>query len=656
MAVEGSPSVPSVLYEEDLRVEEEAIQFLKAQTELVDRLKAENEKNQTLIASLYKQLEQQRARNTELADLQQELRWLEERAKQQEDQRAEKEGRNAAKIEHLEGALTRTRREAEELGQQVQDRDERIRELATEIKGFRDFLRKAESTQREAERRVKAAEEMKVQAVAEARERAAAAEEKALQRIQDTEAVASGHEEECRRLVGLLESARKDVQQRSYSLSMSQEKCEILQKSLEESERKRQEALTALATTRSDLQRSAEEAAELHEKLSSFEEDSAKLQAQQQNHREEVDGLKRAHAETEMAVRQESRGWQTRCEILEQELLRCWEEVRRLQAEENEARRAHERFLLRRREILQRRTAAETHLNHALSTALKTAASPVPSPRRPLSPQPSASRTAPLPHGSTWGGGARGERPLSAGGARGVGHRGSLLSPPPSVPAPVFATAFPSLSASPLHSPLRPNGTAHPPVSVPSGRETERQNAVQAEVTGAFLFGDGIPSVSAPPPVSGLSVSVKAVSREALESLYERAATTSQGAPPQPQAGAGPAPDAAAEALEGGGGKGEREAVGGTTSRVEREKEREGFTISSGEDSGQMLQGGDGGRVSGGVQSAAKGRDRDWLYERGEMDEREGGRNREKERGGARGHVQGEREEDGRGGGGGFKV
>jgi hypothetical protein len=111
---------PLALFEEDLRVEEEAVSFLKTQTKLVERLKVENEKKDKMIERLCQQLAERDRGRSELQELYGELRGLEDKLRLREEQQAKREGELAARIDHLKGTEGRLRETNKDLERELQ--------------------------------------------------------------------------------------------------------------------------------------------------------------------------------------------------------------------------------------------------------------------------------------------------------------------------------------------------------------------------------------------------------------------------------------------------------------------------------------------------------------------------------------------------------
>ncbi len=84
-----------------MKVEEEAVSFLRTQTKLVERLKQENERKDRTIEKLKLQLSERQRGRAELQELYGELRGLEDKLRHREELQAKREGELTARIEHL---------------------------------------------------------------------------------------------------------------------------------------------------------------------------------------------------------------------------------------------------------------------------------------------------------------------------------------------------------------------------------------------------------------------------------------------------------------------------------------------------------------------------------------------------------------------------
>eukprot|EP00388_Colpodella_angusta_P013967 GDKJ01034955.1.p1 GENE.GDKJ01034955.1~~GDKJ01034955.1.p1 ORF type:complete len:672 (-),score=162.00 GDKJ01034955.1:151-2166(-) len=364
--------------QEDLDAEEEAIKFLQTQTKLVERLKRElreqNLENERLRGRIGKQ-EQERA---EVAALYDELRELESRYRKREEEQARREGESAARQEHFEALRNEQKVLLISLEKDLELSEQRNSQVEQDLKNTRDQLLASESRNAASS----ASYRQQITALEAECEKAHLELESVNARY---ESLRPTFDEETRRLREALDEARRDADEKLFDLSKLEEKNALLMQTRTELEVRAQQALARAREARSEADARRNEMLTLEEELRKAQETIAHLKVEVDtcSHREKVQ--KTAFEQREKRLQDETLRWAEKCAELENDLLRCWQEVKRAQEEELEARRVQDALTAKRLEALQRRHAAEERLRDALVevvTDISPARAGPPSPHR----------------------------------------------------------------------------------------------------------------------------------------------------------------------------------------------------------------------------------------------------------------------------------
>lgn len=356
----GSPSRnTSKWIQEDLDAEEEAIKFLHTQTKLVERLKKELREQNVEIERLKGRLGKQDQERAEVAALYDELRELEQRYRRREEEQARKEGESAAHQEHFEALRNEQKALLQSLEKDLDMSEQRNVVLEQELRQTRELLSSAESRN--------AANSSQF------RQQIAQLESQCEKYNLELESVNARYEsckptfeEETKRLREALDDARRDADDKLYELSKLEAKNALLMQNRTELEVRAQQGLARAREARVEADARRNEVLALEEEVRRGQEALAHIQVELDTalHREKIS--KASNEQRERRLQEETVRWSDKCSELENDLLRCWQEVKRAQEEEIEARRVQDALTAKRLEALQRRHAAEERLRDAL--------------------------------------------------------------------------------------------------------------------------------------------------------------------------------------------------------------------------------------------------------------------------------------------------